>query len=113
MSEEKQVKQPTVGKTGLWLAIIGALLIIIDGAIVLATGNFYGWHYGSATLVGWTEVILSIIIFIVLYWYNKSPQAVGWTVAILAIITLPFDGGFYTCGAWIGLIGGILIAYRK
>lgn len=111
MSEAEKTQQ--VGKTGLWTAILGALLILIDGALVLSTGHFYGWHYGSASLVGWTEVILSIIIYIVLIWYNKHPAAVGWTVAILSLITLPFDGGFYTCGAWIGLIGGILIAYRK
>jgi hypothetical protein len=101
------------GKLGLWLAIIGALLILIDGALVLSTGNFYGWHYAGATATGWIEVILSIIIFIALYWYNKSPAGAGWTTAILSIITLPFDGGFYTIGAWLGLIGGILIAYKK
>ncbi|BEP17812.1 hypothetical protein PYJP_11640 [Pyrofollis japonicus] len=97
----------------LWTAALGALLILIDGIAVLSTGNFYGWHYGSAAVTGWTEIILSILIFITLYWYNKHPTAVGWTVAILSLITLPFDGGFYTLGAWLGLIGGLLIAYKR
>ena len=103
----------TIQNYALWIAVIGALLILIDGAVVLSTGNFYGWHYADATTTGWIEVVLSIIIFISLYFYKKYPQAIGWTAAILAIITLPFDGGFYTVGAWIGLIGGILLAYKK
>ena len=102
-----------VGKAGVSLAALGALLILIDGILVLANHRFYGWHYGSASVVGWTEIILSIIMYIVMYWYNKKPSAVGWTIVILAIITLPFDGGFYTIGAWLALAGGVLIAYRK
>ncbi len=102
-----------VGKTGVSLAAIGALLILIDGIAVLATNKFYGWHYGSAALVGWTEIILSIIMYIVMYWYNKKPAAAGWTLVILGIIALPFDGGFYTIGAWLTIAGGVLIAYKK
>jgi len=43
-------------KTGMWTALLGALLILLDGIVVLATGNFYGWHYGSASTVGWVEI---------------------------------------------------------
>ncbi|MCE4601097.1 MAG: hypothetical protein F7C38_05980 [Desulfurococcales archaeon] len=110
MSEQAIEEQ---GKAGLWTAAIGALLILIDGAAVLASGNFYGWHYASATVTGWIEIILSIIMYIALYWYKSHPAAVGWTIVILALITMPFDGGFWTIGAWIALAGGVLIAYRK
>ncbi len=48
-----------------------------------------------------------------LIWYKSHPAAVGWTVLILALITIPFDGGFWTIGAWIAVAGGALIAYRK
>ncbi len=104
-------------KIGVWTAIVGALLILIDGIAVLATGSFYGfWHYGGATGTGWAEIILAIIIWIVAgyYYYKKSGQAAaGWTTVILSLITLPFDGGFWTLGVWIALIGGVLIAYKK
>jgi hypothetical protein len=103
-----------IGKTGFWLAIVGAILILIDGALVLATGHFYGpWHYGGKSATAWTEIILSIIILAIVPFYKRSPAAIGWTTFALAIITLPFDGGFYTAGAWIALVGGILIAYKK
>ena len=108
MSEKKEV-----GKWGLWTAIIGAVIILIDGILVLATNSFYGWHYGDVFTVGWVEIILSIIILAIVPFYKKSPSAVGWTAFVLAIITLPFDGGFYTIGAWIALVGGILIVYKK
>lgn len=103
-----------VGKSGFWTALIGALLILLDGIVVLATGKFYGpWHYGGVSGTGWAEVILGILIGGIAYYYKKSPSLVGWTVVILALIALPFDGGFYTIGAWIALIGGLLIAYKK
>ena len=47
------------------------------------------------------------------YYYKKSPAAVGWTILILAFITMPFDGGFWTIGAWIAVIGGAIIATAK
>jgi hypothetical protein len=109
---QKEVKE--IGKIGFWLAIIGAILILIDGILVLATGTYYGpWHYGGQSTTGWVEVLLSIIILAIVPFYKKSPAAIGWTTFILAIITLPFDGGFYTIGAWIALAGGILIAFKK
>ncbi|ASJ00796.1 hypothetical protein [Thermococcus gorgonarius] len=97
-------------KTGMWTAILGALIILIDGLLVLANKTFYGWHYGSATTVGWVEILLSLLIMILAFYYKKSKSAIGWTIAILALITMPFDGGFWTIGAWITLIGGALIA---
>jgi len=107
------MSKQAVGKTGLWTTVLGALLILIDGAVVLGTGKFYGWHVAGATATGWIEIILSIVIFGLLALYSKYPGAIGWSIVILAIITLPFDGGFYTVGAWIALAGGILIAYKK
>ncbi|MFA4719287.1 hypothetical protein [Pyrococcus kukulkanii] len=44
-------------KTGMWITLIGALLILLDGIVVLATGKFYGWHYGSTSTVGLIEII--------------------------------------------------------
>ncbi|WP_297475663.1 hypothetical protein [Thermococcus sp.] len=100
-------------KSGLWTALCGACLILIDGIAVLATGNFYGWHYGSATAVGWIEIILSLIMMGLAAYYKKSPAAVGWSIVILAFITMPFDGGFWTIGAWLAVIGGAIIATAK
>ncbi|WP_297551274.1 hypothetical protein [Thermococcus sp.] len=97
-------------KTGMWTAICGACLILLDGILVLANKSFYGWHYGSASVVGWTEIILSLLIMVLAPYYKKSKGAIGWTIALLALITMPFDGGFWTLGAWIALIGGAIIA---
>ncbi|WP_297062759.1 hypothetical protein [Thermococcus sp.] len=97
-------------KTGMWTAICGACLILLDGILVLANKSFYGWHYGSASVVGWTEIILSLIIMVLAPYYKKSKSAIGWTIVLLALITMPFDGGFWTIGAWIALIGGAIIA---
>lgn len=108
-----EVSEENVGKTGLWTAATGAIIVLIDGLAVLATNNFYGWHYGDATVVSWVEIILSIIILLILPFYNRNHSATGWTIVILSLILLPFDGGFYTIGAWIALAGGVLIAYRK
>ncbi|MDV3103520.1 hypothetical protein [Thermococcus waiotapuensis] len=100
-------------KTGLWTALLGALLILLDGIVVLANKSFYGWHYGSYTTVGWVEIILSLLIMGLAYYYKRSPKSVGWSIVILALITMPFDGGFWTIGAWIALIGGAIIATAK
>ena len=97
-------------RSGMWTAILGALLILIDGIIVLTNKTFYGWHYGSASTVGWIEIILSLTIMALAYYYKSNKSLVGWTIAILALITMPFDGGFWTIGAWIALIGGAIIA---
>jgi len=88
----------------------GALLILTDGILVLANKTFYGWHYGSVSTVGWIEIIISLTIMILAYYYKSNRSLVGWTIAILALITMPFDGGFWTLGAWIALIGGVMIA---
>ena len=110
MAEENTQK---IGNAGLWTSVIGALLILIDGIVVLATGNFYIWSAANAAATGWIEIILSIIMFIVVPFYKKSPAGVGWTIVVLALITFGFDGGFYWIGAIIALIGGALIAYKK
>ncbi len=98
---------------GLWTAIIGALLILIDGIVALATNKLYIWSVANPVVTGWVEIILGIIMLIVAPFYKKNRVAVGWTVAILALITFVFDGGFYWIGAIIGLIGGLAIAYNK
>jgi hypothetical protein len=101
------------GKAGLWTALLGALIILIDGIAVLAANTLYGWSVTGPVGTGWTEIILSLIMMGAAYYYNKSPKGVGWSIVILALITMPFDGGFWTIGAWIALIGGALIAYEK
>ena len=100
-------------KYGLWTSILGGLLILIDGIAVLAVNTLYGWSITNTMWTGWIEVILSLIIMGAAYYYEKKPKEVGWSIVVLALITLPFDGGFWTIGAWIALIGGLLIAYEK
>ena len=93
----------------MWLSVIGALLILIDGLVLIATKTFYGiWHYGGVSTVAWIEIILSLIIFLAIYLYKGHPKEMSWAIIILSLVTIPFDGGFYTLGAWLGLIGGIL-----
>ncbi len=58
--------------------LLGALLILIDGIVVLANKTFYGWHYGSYTTVGWVEIILSLLIMGLAAYYKKNKSAVGW-----------------------------------
>ena len=101
------------GKYGLWTSLLGALIILIDGIAVLATGNLYGWSVTGAAGTAWTEIILSLIMMGAVYYYASNPKEVGWSIVILALILLAFDGGFWTVGAWIALIGGALIAYEK
>ncbi|MDP8024018.1 MAG: hypothetical protein RAK20_06100 [Conexivisphaerales archaeon] len=116
MSEQGKINQEksgSSGRWGFWIAIIGALLIIIDGIAVLAASSFYGWHYGGISTVGWTEITISIIMFIILPFYKRSPAAIGWTTFVLALITMPFDGGFWEIGAILALIGGVMVALKK
>ena len=101
------------GQTGLWVAILGAAIILIDGIAALMAKALYGWSLTGPIITGWIEIILSLVIMGAAYYYNKKPKVVGWSIVILALITLPFDGGFWTIGAWIALIGGALIAYEK
>ncbi|AMM54864.1 hypothetical protein [Pyrococcus kukulkanii] len=100
-------------KTGMWITLIGALLILLDGIVVLATGKFYGWHYGSTSTVGLIEIILSLIMLGLAYYYKSNKGLVGWSIVILALIAMSFDGGFWLIGAIIALIGGIIIATAK
>ena len=113
MANENTDVESSVGKKGLWTAVIGAIIVLIDGLAVLSTNSFYGWHYGGVAVVSWMEIILSIIILIILPFYSRKPSVIGWTIVVLSLILLPFDGGFYTIGSWISLIGGVLIAYKK
>jgi len=100
-------------KTGMWVAFIGALLILINGIAVLATGNFYGLHYGSASAVGAVDIILSLILIGLAYYSQSGNSSLGWVILILALITIPFNGGFWCIGAILALIGGIIIATAK
>ena len=101
------------GKYGLWTALIGGIIILIDGIVVLATKKLYGWSATGYVGTGWAEIILSIIILAIIWFYKRSPKGIGWSTVALAIITMPFDGGFWEIGAIIALIGGALIAYEK
>ncbi len=92
----------------MWTVLLGALLILLEGIVVLVTGNFYGWHYGSALTIGWVGIILSLIMVVLAYYYKSNKGLVGWRIVILALMTMPFDGGFWLIGAIIALIGGII-----
>ena len=98
---------------GIWATIIGSVLILIDGIAVLTAKTLYGWSIVGLLTTGWIEIILSLVIMGALYYYKKNPKTIGWSIVILSLITLPCDGGFWTIGAWIALIGGALIAYEK
>ena len=117
MAEEttQKIEKATqkIGNAGLWTSLTGAILILIDGIVALATNNLYIWSVSDAVTTGWVEITLSIIMFIVAPFYKKSPAGVGWTIVVLALITFAFDGGFFWIGAIIALIGGVLIAYKK
>ncbi len=100
-------------KIGLWLSVVGALLILIEGIAVLAAGKIYTFSAAGTTATGGAEIILSIIMFIAVPFYEKSPAGVGWGIVALSVITMPFGGGFYIIGAIIALIGGAMIATKK
>ena len=97
----------------LWASVIGALLILVDGIVALATNKLYIWSVADPVTTGWVEIILGIIMLIAAPYYKKKRSAAGWTIAIMALIAFIFDGGFYWIGAIIGLIGGLAIAYKK
>lgn len=108
MAEKKEMNY------GIWTTVVGAILILIDGIAVAYTKKFYApWYVGNAATVAAVEIILSLIIFGLLYFYKKNAMAIGWSIFVLALITLAFDGGFWYIGAIISMIGGVLVAYEK
>jgi hypothetical protein len=117
MAEEDITKNKKEGKkpgiVGFSLAIVGAVLILVDGILALVTGNNYMWSVVSASVTGYIEIALSVVMLGISPFYKRSPPAIGWTIFGLAVITLVFDGGFYWVGAILALIGGALIALRK
>ncbi|MEM0158729.1 MAG: hypothetical protein QW812_04375 [Thermoplasmataceae archaeon] len=110
---EKTQKNESFGKYGISLAVLGMVLVLLDGIVVLSINSVLAPSYGGPAVVGWSQIVLSLIGLGVLYFYKGYPVAVAWTVAILAVITYAFDGGFYYIGATLALAGAILIAYRK
>lgn len=118
MTETMTPRRPStetemIGKYGIWTAVIGMLLVLIDGTVVLGINAVLAPSYGGPAAVGWTEIILSLIALGAMYYYKRHSSAVAWTVGILALITYFFDGGFWYVGATLALIGAILIGYRK
>ncbi len=114
MTDEKnEVKTKKVGRTGLWIALVGAILILVDGIVAMVTNNLYMWSVTDAFVTGIVEIALSIIMLALAPFYKKSPAGIGWGIFGMAVITLVFDGGFYWVGAILALIGGVLIALRK
>jgi hypothetical protein len=116
MTESVTTKRPsmeTVGKYGISTAVVGMLLVLIDGITVLAINSVLAPSYGGVAAVGWTQIVLSLIALATMYFYKSYSTAVAWTVGILALITYAFDGGFFYIGATLALIGAILIGYRR
>lgn len=103
----------SVGKYGVITAALGALLVLLDGIVVLAINSTLAPSVGGVYGVGASEIVLSILAFITLAFYRRHPRAVGVTVLILALISYAVGGGFYYVGATLALIGAILVGYRR
>jgi hypothetical protein len=102
-----------VGKYGMETGIVGELLLLLDGIYVLATNSVLVPSLGGAAVVGWSQIILALIMLGTEYYYKSHPVAVAWTVGVLAVIAYFFDGGFFFVGATLALIGAILTGYKK
>ncbi len=102
-----------VGRYGLGIAITGALLILIDGIIVLLLNSIIAPSLGGALVVGSSEIVLSLVSLLALYYYRDHTTTVALTVGILAIISYLVDGGFFYMGATLELVGAVVIYFRK
>jgi hypothetical protein len=69
--------------------------------------------FGGALVVGSSEIVLSLLSLIALYFYSDHSTTVAWAVGILSVIAYFFDGGFFYFGASLALIGAIVIYFRK
>ncbi len=101
------------GRYGLGTAILGLLLILIDGVTVLGLNGVLAPSIGGVVAVGWTEIGLSLLAFISLAFYRRSLTAVAWAVIVLALIAYVFDGGFYYVGSTVAIIGAVLMYYKR
>jgi hypothetical protein len=120
LTETVETKRPapipttvTVGRYGLVAAIIGALLVLIDGITVLARSSVIAPSYFGVPVVGWSEIVLSLLALAALYFYSSHSTTVAWSVGILAAIAFFVDGGFFYVGAALALIGAIVVYFRK
>ena len=101
------------GMYGLGTAVVGLLLILIDGITVLGLNGVLAPSYGGALAVGWTEIGLSLLAFVSLAFYKRSIVAAVWAVVVLALIAYAFDGGFYYIGSTVAIIGAVLMYYKR
>jgi hypothetical protein len=109
----KGVHPALVGKYGMETAIVGELLILLDGIYVLATNSVLAPSLGGPAVVGWSQIVLALLMLGTEYYYKSHAVAVAWTVGVLALLAYAFDGGFFFVGATLALIGAILTGYKK
>ena len=122
MTQTVETKRPTpaprpttvtVGRYGLLTAIVGALLVLADGITVLVRNSVIAPSYFGVSVVGWGEVVLSLLALAALYFYRSHSTVAALSVGILAAIAFFVDGGFFYVGAAVALIGAIVIYFRR
>ena len=117
MTETVTTRRPEVEQVGpsygLATAIIGAVLVLVDGIATLAMKSVFAPSLGGVTVVGVSEIVLSLLALIAVYFYKSHSTAAAWTIGILAFVAFFFDGGFYYVGAALAVIGAIIIYFRK
>ena len=106
-------EEEKVGRYGLAVAIVGTVLVLVDGITVLAMNSVISPSFGGALVVGSSEIVLSLLSLIALYFYADHSTPVAWAVGILSVIAFLFDGGFFYFGATMALYGAIVIYFWK
>jgi hypothetical protein len=120
MTQKVAVTQPRsihIARYGITLAVLGALLISIDGIVAMARNSLLIPTVGMLGLgvfiVAATEAILGVLALASLYMSKDTPNVVAYLVGTLAVLSFAFGGGFYFIGAIAGLVGALSIHYNR
>ena len=104
-----------MAKTGKWLAMIGGLLILIQGiAVWMGAGvPAIGYWVLGATMMSFVLAVIFGILVLVGGWWSDKPGKMGAILALVfSIIALGFGGG-WIIGSILGIIGGLMLWMKK
>jgi len=105
MAEEEKPTAPFA------LSLVGAVLIVINGGVMAALGEFLDIFFpGAALLYAAVGISLGAVgLLAALMLYVRPQQCLVWSIVVLVVsaLSLIVGGGFFI-GFILGLMGGIL-----
>ncbi len=116
-TKEAYKRSMSYSRTGFWLSMIGAGLIILQGLIAMFFSSIvFGVTFGNGVgisifFLGIILVLLGVIVYSSTYALTRTPDEhviSGAAIFVFSLIALGLGGG-YLVGSILGMIGGVVV----